>query len=62
MTFEERQYIRQRRSDIQREKEKHVRIMHVLTPWGAKLYMGGDSRPEHEQVRSGYPIAHLPDE
>lgn len=57
MTFEERQLVRHVRSEIQREKEKSVRRMHVMTTYGTKLYLGGGSRPYDEQSRAGYPIS-----
>jgi hypothetical protein len=62
MTFEERQYVRQQRSDIQREKEVSARRLFVITPFRTKLYMGGGSRPLHEQIRSGYSNKYLPNE
>jgi len=55
MNYEDRLLLKARISAIQREKEERARRMHVVTASGEKLYLGGDSRPREEQIRSGYP-------
>lgn len=55
MTFEERQYLKRAVSTIQTKKEFAVRRMHVITAYGTKMYLGGDSRPISEQNKWGYP-------
>jgi hypothetical protein len=55
MNYEDRQLLKSRISEIQREKEERARRMHVKDANGERLYLGGGSRPENEQVKSGYP-------
>lgn len=54
LTFEERQTLRQKVSDIQLAREHHTRRMHVTTLYGTKLCLAGESRPIEQQMRSGY--------
>ena len=55
LTFDERQTLRRKISEIQTAREKRVKRMWVRTADGDRVYLGGDSRPENEQIKSGYP-------
>jgi len=55
MTYEERIRLRQLISAIQRPKEYRARRTWIRTLSGEKLYLGGNTRPESEQIKSGYP-------
>jgi hypothetical protein len=55
LTFEERQILRQKVSEIQKEREYRVRRMWVNTMNGERLCLGGSARPESQQIKSGYP-------
>lgn len=56
LTFEERQVLKQKVSDIQRKREQTVRRMWVDFN-GNRVYLGGGAAPLSEQVRSGYSSA-----
>jgi hypothetical protein len=53
--FSERLQLRQERSRVQLQREHNARRLWVKTLHGERLRLGGGSRPEAEQVRSGYP-------
>jgi hypothetical protein len=55
LTFEERQVLRQKISEIQTARENHIRRMWIRTLDGDRVYLGGESRPREEQIKSGYP-------
>lgn len=53
LSAEDRRRLKQKISEIQRQREYSVRRMHVVTTYGERLYLGGGSRPVNEQL-SGY--------
>jgi hypothetical protein len=51
LTFEERQLLKQKISDVQRRREYSVRRMWITAADGERLSLGGGSAPLEEQIR-----------